>query len=189
MESRASRGAAALESVADGPPPRVVDPLLRASDGTALLERRARGALASLIQGASLVTPNLPEAAELTGEDTSDEAGATRAAERIILDLGADAALVTGGHRDGGADDIFVRRRGADLERRVLRGSRIETPPLHGTGCALSSAIAARIARGEALEAAVVGAREFLRAAIGRAVDRPEGAPRLLDFGETPFFD
>ncbi|NNL87192.1 MAG: bifunctional hydroxymethylpyrimidine kinase/phosphomethylpyrimidine kinase [Myxococcales bacterium] len=166
-------------------PPLVLDPVFAASDGTVLLERRARPILESLIEGCALVTPNLEEAAQLTGEDTSDEAGVRRAAQRLISDFGAGAALVKGGHRDGPSDDLLALRSASGIRCLELPGSRIDAPSLHGTGCALSAAIAARLARGEALEDAIEGARSFLRHAIARAVGRGENEPRLLDFGDA----
>jgi len=173
-----SRGArAALQG--DAPPPLVIDPVLAASDGTPLLERRAFGTLGRLVARATLVTPNLPEAAALTGEDVSSEAGAVRAGEALVRDFGAQAALVKGGHRDGPPDDLLVTRARDGLAVERLPGERIAGPPVHGTGCALASAIAARLARGEALRDAVTGARDFVREAIRRA-EAPGGGAQLL---------
>ncbi|MCH8891240.1 MAG: hydroxymethylpyrimidine/phosphomethylpyrimidine kinase [Myxococcales bacterium] len=81
--------------------PIVIDPVLAASDGTVLLERRAWGALQSMIGSAALVTPNLEEAAALTECDTSTEEGTQAAACVLVSELGARASLVKGGHRDG----------------------------------------------------------------------------------------
>jgi hydroxymethylpyrimidine/phosphomethylpyrimidine kinase len=177
--------ALALQGI-DGPrPPLVLDPVLAASDGTALLESRARPTLESLIEGCALVTPNLEEAAQLTGENTAEEAGVRRAAQRLVSDFGAEAALVKGGHRDGPSDDLLALRSPSGIRYSELSGPRIDAPPLHGTGCALSAAVAARLARGEDLENAVRGARSFLRDAISRAVGRAASEPRLLDFGDA----
>jgi len=150
--------------------PRVVDPVLRASDGSFLLERRAWGSLMErLIAGATLVTPNLPEAQTLTGE--SDP---TRAA-RQLLEAGAHAVLLKGGHADGPADDLFATREGVTW----LHGERIAGAPVHGTGCALSAAIAARLARGEALLDAVRSAKAWVARAIAAAQPLGKGA-RIL---------
>ena len=152
--------------------PRVVDPVLRASDGTILLERRAYGSLLDrIVNGAAVVTPNLPEARELTGCDEPGEAA------RVLLEAGAQAVLVTGGHADGPPDDLFVTP-AASLE---IPGERRSAEPVHGTGCALSSAIAAGLAHGLALEEAVREAKRFTADAIGRAFAAGRGQ-RLLGF-------
>jgi hydroxymethylpyrimidine/phosphomethylpyrimidine kinase len=150
--------------------PRVVDPILQASDGTWLLERRAWSNLADrLIAGAALVTPNRPEAEALTGSDDPEEAA------RALREIGAEAALIKGGHADGPPDDFLLTRDGGIW----IGGERRDVGPVHGTGCALSSAIAARLARGENLEEAVRGAKEFVARAIERSYSPGAGA-RLL---------
>lgn len=151
-------------------PPIVIDPVLAASDGTPLLERRAWGTLARLISRATLVTPNLDEAAALTGSDASTEEGAEAAGCALVGDLGAGAALVKGGHREGPPHDLLVVREGGSQTLRWLEGERIDGGPVHGTGCALSSAIAAHLARGLALPEAVDRARHFVAAAMRNAV-------------------
>ncbi len=153
--------------------PRVVDPVLRASDGAYLLERRAWETLVErLIAGAALVTPNLPEAEALTGESDPERAAA------VLLGAGAQAVLVKGGHADGAPDDLLATPSGNTW----LRGVRIAGGPVHGTGCALSAAIAARLARGEALEDAVRAAKVWLARAIAAAQPLGKGA-RILRFG------
>ncbi|MGH9889645.1 MAG: bifunctional hydroxymethylpyrimidine kinase/phosphomethylpyrimidine kinase [bacterium] len=157
----------------DGHPdlPRVVDPVLRASDGSFLLERRAWGNLVErLIAGAALVTPNLPEAETLTGERDPERAA------RALLGFGARAVLVKGGHADGPADDLLATPEGVEW----LRADRIEGGPVHGTGCALSAAIAARLARGEVLPDAVRGAKAFVTRAIAQAEELGRGARILI---------
>ncbi len=163
------------------PPPLVIDPVLAASDGTRLLERRAQGAMQELIALSTLVTPNLPEAQELTGEDVSTEAGIERAARRMVGELGARAALVKGGHRDGPPHDVLARREGDGIVLASLASERIDGAPVHGTGCALSAAITAGLARGLALVQAIDEARAFVREAIRRAIAPGRGA-RLLVF-------
>jgi hydroxymethylpyrimidine/phosphomethylpyrimidine kinase len=151
--------------------PRVVDPVLRASDGSFLLERRAWGNLVErLIAGAALVTPNLPEAETLTGERDPERAA------RALLGFGARAVLVKGGHAGGPSDDLLATPEGFLW----LRGERIEGGPVHGTGCALSAAIAARLARGEALPDAVRAAKDFVARAIARAEALGRGARILI---------
>ncbi len=146
--------------------PIVLDPVLAASDGTALLERRARPALLDLIGRAHLVTPNLSEAAELTGSDVSTREGVEAAAAALVCELGAGAALVKGGHRDGPPDDLLALRDGGSASFHWLPGERIAGADVHGTGCALASAIAARLACGDALPAAVDAGRRFVRDAL-----------------------
>ena len=149
--------------------PRVLDPVLRASDGSWLLERRAWGNLCErLVRGAWLVTPNLDEAELLTGERDPE------AAARAFLAMGAQAALIKGGHAAGPPDDLLATAAGSTW----LRGERRAHSP-HGTGCALSAAIAARAARGEALEDAVRGAKRWLELAIAGAFAAGKGAPLL----------
>ncbi len=161
--------------------PIVIDPVLAASDGTALLERRAWGGLQSLIGSAALVTPNLEEAAALTECDTSTEEGTQAAAGALVLELGARASLVTGGHRDGPPRDLLAVRDGGSVSFRWLDGERIAGGPFHGTGCALSSAIAAQLALGVALEDAVDRGRQFVANALRNAAGSGARA-RLLSY-------
>jgi hydroxymethylpyrimidine kinase/phosphomethylpyrimidine kinase len=161
-------------------PPLVIDPVLRASNGTELLERRARGALVELMNGAALVTPNLPEAETFSGLDVSSRRGVEQAARWFVTEAGAGAALVKGGHASGAADDCLARREAAGVAVAWLPGERIAGAAVHGTGCALSAAITAGLARGDALEAAVARGRTFVRDAIARA--EAVGGGRLLVF-------
>jgi hydroxymethylpyrimidine/phosphomethylpyrimidine kinase len=157
--------------------PRVVDPVFRASDGSFLLEQRALGNLAErLIRGAVLVTPNIPEAEAFTGETDPERAAP------IFLEMGAEAVLVKGGHAAGAPDDYLATRAGAKL---WLRGERSEVGPVHGTGCALSAAITARLARGEALEPAVRGAKDYVARAIAASFAPGQGA-RILGLASDP---
>jgi hydroxymethylpyrimidine kinase/phosphomethylpyrimidine kinase len=170
--------------------PVVVDPVLISSDGTPLLERRAWPGLRELIAQRTLVTPNLPEAEALTGEDVSSRTGRARAALELIENAGVHAALIKGGHSSGAPDDLLAYRAPAGTEAlgretdpialRWLPGERIETEPVHGTGCALSSAIAARLALGTPLLEAVEGARRFVAKAIANAARIGGGAPVLV---------
>jgi hydroxymethylpyrimidine/phosphomethylpyrimidine kinase len=149
--------------------PRVVDPVLRASDGAWLLERRAWPNLCErLVRGAALVTPNLDEASLLVGAQTAE------AAAEAFLALGARAVLIKGGHAQGPPDDLLATADGTTW----LRGKRYPHDP-HGTGCALSAAIAARLARGEPLAAAVAAAKEWLESAIADCVPAGRGRPLL----------
>ena len=156
--------------------PIVIDPVLAASDGTPLLERRAFGTLQDLVSRCTLVTPNLSEAALLTGCDVSSEDGVEAAASALVTGLGANAALVKGGHRDGPPDDLLALRQGGSASFHWLRGERVDVGPVRGTGCALASAIAAHLARGAPLESAIASSREFLRNALRHAGSRGKRA-------------
>ncbi len=160
--------------------PLVIDPVLASSGGVPLLERRAWRALQDLFGRATLVTPNLEEAALLTGGDTSTATGVEDAARACVVELGAAAALVKGGHRDGPPDDCLAERSAGGVTIRWLRGRRIAGPPVHGTGCALASAIAAGLARGLPLAAAVDAGRAFVADAIRRAEPAGRGARFLV---------
>ena len=164
--------------------PIVIDPVLVASDGSPLLERRAWSVLQELISRAALVTPNLHEAEALTGCDTSSEEGTEAAACVFVSNLGARAALVKGGHRDGPPRDLLAERRGAGVSLSWLDGERVEGGDVHGTGCALAAAITARLARGDALAEAVARGRRFVAEAL-RCVARAEGHGRLLIYPDS----
>jgi hydroxymethylpyrimidine/phosphomethylpyrimidine kinase len=156
--------AAAIEEHAFPDP--VVDPVMISKHGDPLLDVSAVEVLkARLFPRATLVTPNLHEAAALLGRAVASEE-AMREAARAVCDLGAAAALVKGGHLPGGeAVDLFYD--GSDFAR--LAAPRIETPHTHGTGCTYSAAIAALLARGEPLLAAVHEAKDFISRAIAGA--------------------
>ncbi|MFO0690717.1 MAG: hydroxymethylpyrimidine/phosphomethylpyrimidine kinase [Myxococcota bacterium] len=166
--------------------PVVIDPVLAASDGTPLLERRAYGSLRDLLRGRTLLTPNWPEAEILLGTSLPRRADGEAAARELLARHDLEAVLLKGGHLEGDASDLLVRRRDAGAGRSEvvvewLPGERLPGPPVHGTGCALSAAIAAHLARGETVHGAVVAARRFVRDAIRRAHTLPNGA-RLLAF-------
>jgi len=171
--------------------PVVIDPVLAASDGTLLLEKRAYAALRDLIHGRTLLTPNWPEAEILTNRSLARRRDAEDAARELVLDLHLDAVLLKGGHRPDDADDLLVTRHRAGTDSREnkdekleiewLAGKRLPGDPVHGTGCALSAAIAARLALGDELREAVEHARAFVRKAIERAHTLGNGA-RILTF-------
>jgi hydroxymethylpyrimidine/phosphomethylpyrimidine kinase len=140
----------------------VVDPVMVATSGDLLLEKNAVSALRSqLLPLAAVVTPNILEANQLAGLTIANARDMRRAAQRIV-DLGAQSVVVKGGHRRGPATDLFF-----DGKRfRQLRTPRIRTIHTHGTGCTLSAAIAAYLARGEKLESAIMHAKTYITAAI-----------------------
>jgi len=160
---------AVAEAVAETAIPNlVVDPVSVSKHGHRLLDEDAVGALRErVLPLATLVTPNLPEAAVLAGFEVTDRDLMQDAAETIQA-MGPEAVLVKGGHLPGatGADDLFF-----DGDRMAwIAGERIETPNTHGTGCTLSSAIAAHLARGaERLEAVREG-KAFVTEAIRAAL-------------------
>jgi hydroxymethylpyrimidine/phosphomethylpyrimidine kinase len=161
--------------------PIVIDPVLLASDGTPLLERRAWGNLSSIFCRSALATPNLMEAEALTGQDVSSRRGCESAARHFIEELGCSGVLIKGGHREGAPDDLLARKSEDGIQLDWLAGQRIETPEgsVHGTGCALSSAIASGLALGIPLETAVEDARNFVAESLRNATRIGNGAPFL----------
>ncbi|HKG91657.1 MAG TPA: bifunctional hydroxymethylpyrimidine kinase/phosphomethylpyrimidine kinase [Gemmatimonadaceae bacterium] len=149
--------------------PYVLDPVMVATSGDPLLEADAVAAIASeLFPLATLVTPNLDEVSLLLGEQVRDER-AMRAAARALVDrLGAGAALVKGGHL-AGEEMVDVLYVGAEDEVHVFRRPKIHTTSTHGTGCTLSSAVTALLARGVRLAEAVRQALDFVNRAIATA--------------------
>ncbi|HTJ28133.1 MAG TPA: PfkB family carbohydrate kinase [Candidatus Limnocylindria bacterium] len=162
--------AGAVRAVAEGLAaypgvPVVVDPVFAATGGDALADDATRAALReTLIPRATLVTPNLDEASALLGERI-DELDAMHAAARAFVALGARAALVKGGHLRGDAVDVLAD----DARTRELAAPRLPGA-LRGTGDLLASTIAAALARGATLDAAVDRARARVRDAITRGV-------------------
>ena len=148
----------------------VLDPVMVAKSGDRLLRADAVSALRErLLPLATVITPNLPEAAVLLDlEEPEDEAGMIDAAARLRA-LGPQAVLLKGGHLTKGAESVDVLDDGA--EPLTLAAPRIATGNTHGTGCTLSSAIAALLARGLSLRDAVREAKAYVTAAI-RAADR-----------------
>ncbi|MEH6753061.1 MAG: bifunctional hydroxymethylpyrimidine kinase/phosphomethylpyrimidine kinase [Alphaproteobacteria bacterium] len=143
--------------------PLVADPVMVAKGGAKLLGDDAHAAMvALLLPRATLLTPNAPEAAALTGLVVEDEAGQHRAGE-ALLKLGVGAALIKGGHVPG-KDVVDLLVTPEETVRFV--DSRIDSANTHGTGCTLASATAAGVAQGLALKDAVGRARKYVRAAI-----------------------
>jgi hydroxymethylpyrimidine/phosphomethylpyrimidine kinase len=162
------------EAFADLAPgiPRVIDPVMVATSGDVLLPREAVDAVRRLmIPEAAVVTPNAPEAEVLTGKSVDTLDGQRRAADRL-LEMGAKAALVKGGHVPGDTIvDVLATLNGEHF----FDGPRIETKATHGTGCTLASGIAAGIARGLSLRDAVALSRAYLVEAIRRAPGLGQG--------------
>jgi hydroxymethylpyrimidine/phosphomethylpyrimidine kinase len=151
-----------LEARASGVP-LVVDPVMVAKGGAPLIEPGAIEALKRLlVPRAAVLTPNLPEAEILAGR-TIDSLAAMHSAAENLLALGCRAVLLKGGHLPGGTVyDVLATASG----QRVWQSPRIDSRHTHGTGCTLASAIAASLAQGMAVEAAVERAREYVQLAI-----------------------
>ena len=145
----------------------VLDPVMVATSGDRLLAADAIEALRTrLIPRASLITPNLPEAAALLGEPVAASEAAIESQGKRLLALGCPAVLIKGGHAQGAESiDYLVVATGAI----ALAAPRIATRNTHGTGCSLSSAIAAGLAKGEEMETAVRHAKAWVSLAIAAA--------------------
>ncbi len=144
--------------------PIVLDAVMVAKGGDRLLQADAVAALRDhLLPRASIITPNLPEAADLLGEDeVQDEAGMMRQA-RALLSLGAQAVLLKGGHLAGGhSRDLLLWEGGQDW----LDAPRHPTRNTHGTGCTLSAALATWLGRGLGMSQAVFAAKAYVTGAI-----------------------
>jgi hydroxymethylpyrimidine/phosphomethylpyrimidine kinase len=154
-------------------PPLIVDPVLAAKDGTDLLSDRGLAVLRDeLLPLATLVTPNFPEAAALSGLRVAGEEEAWRAAEKLRA-LGCEWVLVKGGHLEGqAATDLLLGPDGAQ----ALSSPRLAGGPFHGTGCALSAAITAHLARGLSLPDALQAGRAFLQQLLQTAQSLGKGS-------------
>jgi hydroxymethylpyrimidine/phosphomethylpyrimidine kinase len=155
-----------VAAILPGGMPIILDPVMVATSGAVLLPDNAIEALrASLIPRATIITPNLPEAAKLTGLPVETQEERIAVARALIL-LGAQAALIKGGH--GGEDmltDILVHPGGVEK----ISLPRIRSKNTHGTGCTLASAIATGLAQKMTLTDAVHRARHYLQSAIAAA--------------------
>jgi hydroxymethylpyrimidine/phosphomethylpyrimidine kinase len=145
----------------------VLDPVMVATSGDRLLAAEAIDALRSkLIPRASVITPNLPEAAVLLDEPIAASEAAVEDQGKRLLAMGCRAVLIKGGHGQGTESiDYLIGASGVV----ALAAPRIATRKKHGTGCSLSSAIAAGLAKGEEMEAAVRNAKAWISAAIAAA--------------------
>lgn len=163
----------------------VFDPVMVATSGAVLIEKASIDALVrDLFSRAALITPNLDEAALLVGRPLSGREDMAEAAHTLLAQ-GARAVLVKGGHLPGDAViDLLVTSAG---EQHWMEAPRIHSPNTHGTGCTLSSAIAANLALGASLIEAVRRAREFVRRALqtGAAVRTGAGSGPL-NHGHSP---
>ena len=155
----------ALDAQASGVP-WVIDPVMVSTARDRLLDEDAVSALKDrLVSRAALTTPNTTEAGMLTGLSV-DNADTMAAAGRAILETGAGAALITGGHLEGEiVCDVLVTNDGSEY----FESPRIESTNTHGTGCTLASAIATGLAQGMGLRDAIIRARAYVHEAIRTA--------------------
>lgn len=150
----------------------VVDPVMVSSSGTHLLEHEGEQMMKrALLPLAFVITPNLAEASVLTGIEVRDTQSMEEAARRLHR-MGARHVLVKGGHLEGDAVDVYFD--GSRMEK--LSSPRIATSDLHGTGCVLSAALTAHLARGLAVYEAIVHAKEFVTEAIRGSLRLGKGA-------------
>lgn len=150
----------------------VFDPVMIATSGTALADEAAIEAFDELLAVATLITPNAPELAALTGLPVGNEVRLEAAAQALAERHGV-AVLAKGGHLPG--EELIDLLALPDGTIRRWTGKRIETRHSHGTGCTLSSAIAVGLGAGLSLEAAITRARAFVRAALEAAPGLGEG--------------
>jgi hydroxymethylpyrimidine/phosphomethylpyrimidine kinase len=162
----------------------VLDPVMVATSGDRLLDQEAESAIAeSLLPLATLTTPNLHEAAILTGQTIRSRSDMEGAARELVR-RGAPAVLLKGGHLEGEEDvfDLFLE----GGEQQWLRHVRLSARNTHGTGCTLSAAVAAGLAHGRPLVDAVDSGIQFVHDAIRRAPDRGRGHGPVDHFAPPP---
>jgi len=164
LGNRANAEVVAEVLAANAAQPSVLDPVVRSASGLALVEAAGLDFMrAHLLSRVTVVTPNLEEAAALTGLKVENTEGMKAAAHKLV-EMGARAVVVTGGHLDKAIDVFFD---GTQLETFV--GDRVKPDNTHGTGCTFSSAIAANLALGRQLRDAVMLAKAYVTEAIRKA--------------------
>ena len=150
----------------------VLDPVMVATSGAKLISDDAISSLTEyLLPLAELITPNIPEAEQLSGRAITSEEDMISAAREISSRYGC-CTLLKGGHSLNDANDLLCR----DGEILWFRGKRIHNPNTHGTGCTLSSAIAANLAKGFPLDDSVGRAKEYISGALGAMLDLGKGS-------------
>ena len=150
----------------------VVDPVMVATSGSRLLEEDAVDTLKKeLLPIATVITPNIPEAEILCGMEIHTEEDMVAAAKAIYEDLGC-AVLLKGGHNINDANDLLYTKE----EVSWFKGKRINNPNTHGTGCTLSSAIAANLAKGFDLKTSVQRAKDYISRALAEMLDLGAGS-------------
>ncbi len=155
----------------------VHDPVMKSSTGTELLDTGGVNYIvAELLKRSSVITPNVPEAEILTGMTIKDVAD-MEAAARKIVDMGARAAIVKGGHMDRAVDVLFD---GTEIHQ--LAGDRVKTENMHGTGCTFASALTAQLAAGRPLYEALTLAKAYVVKAMEKAYPVGKGRVPLDHF-------
>ncbi len=150
----------------------VVDPVMVATSGADLMKSEAVVTMKEyLLPIATLATPNIPEAEVLTGKKIKNEEDMVNAALLINKTYGC-SVLLKGGHSVNDANDLLCR----NGETKWFYGKRIDTPNTHGTGCTLSSAIAANLAKGYNLETSVQRAKDYISGALSAMLDLGKGS-------------
>lgn len=164
----------------------VVDPVMVATSGARLIAEDAVEILEKeLLPIADVVTPNIPEAEILSGLSIRSEEDMVEAAKTISERFGCDV-LLKGGHSLNDANDLLCMRGGSS---RWFRGKRIDNPNTHGTGCTLSSAIAANLAKGFDMPSSIERAKEYISGALGAMLDLGSGSgPMNHAFNVTGMF-
>ena len=172
MLSNAEIAGVVAEALASCDVPIILDPVMVSSSGHRLLSVEAQEVVKRrLLPMAALITPNIPEMEALTAMPLST-LEQKHAAARHLIELGAQAILLKGGHAEGDTKtDILYRRMGDGVDTTYLSTPTIVTRNIHGTGCTLSSAIAAYMARGMALDVAVKSAKSYISEAIAAGAD------------------
>src|SRR6202035_3338032 len=156
----------------------VHDPVMKSSSGTELLDAAGIKFVATeLLKRSTVITPNIPEAEILTGV-TIKEIADMEAAARKIVEMGARAVIVKGGHMDHRAVDVLFDGN----EMVALAGDRVREESLHGTGCAFASAIAAQLASGRPLREAAMLAKAYITKAIEKSYPTGKGRSPLDHF-------
>lgn len=154
----------------------VVDPVMVATSGSSLMKTDAVQTLIDeLLPLATLVTPNIPEAQILSGMSVVSKEDMQKAAKKIA-DVHNCSVLLKGGHCVNDANDLLF----ADGRMQWFEGRRIDNPNTHGTGCTLSSAIAANLAKGFSLADSVSRAKEYISGALEAQLDLGKGSGPLL---------
>ena len=156
----------------------VVDPVMVATSGAKLINDDARDVLVQkLLPLATVITPNIPEAEDLSGMMIKSREEMEAAAKLISEKIGSDVAvLLKGGHSICDADDLLYSNSGM----KWYHGRRIDNPNTHGTGCTLSSAIASFLAKGCTLEESVGNAKEYISGALAAGLNLGQGSGPLM---------
>jgi hydroxymethylpyrimidine/phosphomethylpyrimidine kinase len=161
------------------PPNVVLDPIFKATSGAALLDDKGVERLAKvLVPLATVITPNIDEAAALTGLPVGD-LEQMKAAARRLHQMGAQNVVVTGGHLERAADVLSIALPEGIFEQLEFVSDRLRSTSTHGTGCAFATALAANLALGRQLQYAIVLAKTYVSKAISRAFPLGKGVGPL----------